>query len=470
MAQPMANQLGAPGPVCRALSLLRHNGIGPSRDWIEAAIHADPALADPAASPLLHELLFRLNGEPGPRILLDGVWFSRSAGGITRVWEQILRTWALPGLFPSAAPLLVIDREGCSALVSCFDTVETAPADPLDMEQVEALGAANAAVAAHWGADVFLSSWISCCGAEVPAIPELALVHDCLPERSRAPADLRRQRRRWLQGARGFLAVSAATAQDLEGLLLREPGSLPWCHSAPASCFQTAPEVAASGRLWQRLSRRAGLSSSYVVLPATSAIGSYKNPELVAQALSDSSLQCLELVICGVAAAQHGAALEQAWPALRGRVRVVGLTDLELVEVYRRALAVILPSRIEGFGLPAVEALAAGATVLVANSRGLKEAAAGAAPRFAADSPAELVAWLQVLLDPPSRSWLLPQLQRRAQARLAVLDPDLIGLALLAQARRIPAGAGEVNAAANGVPAPVPATRRWVGAPELTGS
>ena len=32
---------------------------------------------------------------------------------------------------------------------------------------------------------------------------------------------------------------------------------------------------------WNRLQREAGLPDSFVLLPATSAIGSYKNPELV---------------------------------------------------------------------------------------------------------------------------------------------------------------------------------------------
>jgi peptidoglycan/LPS O-acetylase OafA/YrhL len=41
------------------------------------------------------------------------------------------------------------------------------------------------------------------------------------------------------------------------------------------------------------------------------------------------------------------------------------------------ALAVVLPSHAEGFGLPAVEAMASGAAVLVADSRGLREAGDG---------------------------------------------------------------------------------------------
>jgi glycosyltransferase involved in cell wall biosynthesis len=114
-----------------------------------------------------------------------------------------------------------------------------------------------------------------------------------------------------------------------------------------------------------------------------------------------------------------------------------GFTDLELALAYRHALAVVIPSRIEGFGLPALEALAAGGVVLVADSRGLQEAGAGACLRFARSEPKQLAALLQMLLDSPGSAWLCPALERRRQERLAGLNPDLLGLALLTMARRL---------------------------------
>ena len=54
-------------------------------------------------------------------------------------------------------------------------------------------------------------------------------------------------------------------------------------------------------------------------------------------------------------------------------IYAAGFTDVELALVYRHALAVVIPSRIEGFGLPAIE-VAAGGLPLLADSRGLREA------------------------------------------------------------------------------------------------
>ena len=387
------------------------------------------------------ELRLRLSGAPGPSLLLDGLWFSRPHGGITRVWEQILRCWQLPGLITPQAPLAIIDRNSHLALTGSFENLTGAEVDPLDYSAVAGLSYENSQLARSWGASVFLSSWISTSAGfdlepSLSQLHELILVHDCLPERGSKDALLLHQRRRWLKGASRCLAVSAATAVDLEGLLQLPTGSVPWCYSGPDRIFHATFADPDSAKLWPQLQQRSGLNHPYVLLPATSGPGSYKNPELVAAALAEHGLQQIQLVLSGLAAETHCATLLEQFPHLQGRCLVAGFTDLELALAYRHALAVVLPSRIEGFGLPAIEALASGATVLVADARGLREAGAGACPRVSTSDPTDLAAWLRLLLDNPSRAWLLRHLQRRAQQRLQQLHPDLLGLALLALARQ----------------------------------
>jgi len=51
--------------------------------------------------------------------------------------------------------------------------------------------------------------------------------------------------------------------------------------------------------------------------------------------------------------------------------------------------------------------------------------------------PQQLEALLQLLLDAPSRTWLDPLLEERRRRRLERCCPDLLGLALLAQARSL---------------------------------
>ena len=61
-------------------------------------------------------------------------------------------------------------------------------------------------------------------------------------------------------------------------------------------------------------------------------------------------------------------------PALRGRVHFSGyVSDEDLVALYSSAIAVAMPSYSEGFGLPAVEAMACGAPVLSSDRGALPE-------------------------------------------------------------------------------------------------
>ena len=184
----------------------------------------------------------------------------------------------------------------------------------------------NSCLVQQWNADVFCSSWISNCGSHRPACPELALVHDCLPERIRPDQpELMALRRRWWQQAAAHLAVSSATAEDLSHLLQKPDLQLPWCHLAPADAFHQTADSPGVPLLWRRLQREAGLPEVFVLLPATSAIGSYKNPELVAQALADRDLLSLPLVLCGIAAEQRAQELEAVFLICAGAFWQPGL-------------------------------------------------------------------------------------------------------------------------------------------------
>ena len=386
---------------------------------------------------LLLELQSRLERRRGPRLLIDGLWFCRPHGGITRVWEQILSTWQLPGLLSETAPVAIINRDSRLALSASYPSFQGSTIDPLDYQSVLSIAAENQKFIEYWNADVFCSSWISSSAPSAPSCSELALVHDCLPERSKVSSSyLRKTRRRWLTGASAYLAVSAATADDLSQLLAPPVDSIAWCHLAPAPIFAEMAADKGADQLWCRLKHQSFLNKPFILLPATSAIGSYKNPELLAAALAAHSLSAISLVLCGLSADQCSAELTQSFPHLDKRIYSAGFLDHELALVYRYALAVVIPSRIEGFGLPAIEVMASGGLPLLADSRGLREAGAEAALRFPIDQPCVLSSFLELVAEPRSRAWLQKCLAARTQRRLARLHPDLIGLALLAQARR----------------------------------
>ena len=125
---------------------------------------------------LLQELHCRLRHEPGPRLLIDGCWFSRPHGGVTRVWQQIFSTWQLPGLINADAPVALIDRNIHPSFTNSFISLKGQEVDPLNPRAVSELSEENSCFVQEWNADVFCSSWISNCGSIRPACSELALV------------------------------------------------------------------------------------------------------------------------------------------------------------------------------------------------------------------------------------------------------------------------------------------------------
>ena len=90
-----------------------------------------------------------------------------------------------------------------------------------------------------------------------------------------------------------------------------------------------------------------------------------------------------ELVIAG----RHGFAARSVHNAAGDRVRFTGwIAREELYELYRCAAAFIHPSTFEGFGMPVLEAMAAGVPVACSDIRPLREIADGMAVFFDPDS------------------------------------------------------------------------------------
>ncbi|GAA0551029.1 glycosyltransferase family 1 protein [Saccharopolyspora spinosporotrichia] len=85
-----------------------------------------------------------------------------------------------------------------------------------------------------------------------------------------------------------------------------------------------------------------------------------------------------------------------------GRVRVLGgLDDADLAVVLRRASALAAPSLAEGFGLPVLEAMAAGVPVVHSDAPALVEVAGGAGVTVPRSDPAALAEALRVVVAEP---------------------------------------------------------------------
>ncbi|HOT79955.1 MAG TPA: glycosyltransferase family 1 protein [Microthrixaceae bacterium] len=112
----------------------------------------------------------------------------------------------------------------------------------------------------------------------------------------------------------------------------------------------------------------------------------------------------VDLVLTGAAGPLDAEVAERAAaPDLAGRVHVLGRVPAgDLAVLLAEADAVAVPSRYEGFGLPALEALAAGRPTVVADAGSLPEVVDGAALVVDPDDVEGWAAALRIAVDDPA--------------------------------------------------------------------
>lgn len=144
----------------------------------------------------------------------------------------------------------------------------------------------------------------------------------------------------------------------------------------------------------------------------------HKNVPLIVEAMGLAPELLEHLVIAGAWYPNHIERLLDSasrFPGLRERIDFRGfLPDRELVNLIASAMALLVPSRREGFGLPVAEGLAAGAVVIHSRIPVLEEVSAGAALTFDPASPQELAQCLRRVSGDPE---LRRTLQQRGLAR-----------------------------------------------------
>jgi glycosyltransferase involved in cell wall biosynthesis len=242
-----------------------------------------------------------------------------------------------------------------------------------------------------------------------PGLLRAAVIHDFIPYRHAGQylADPARRLAyasalRWLRRCDLFLANSHGSAADLAGLLGVAQGGVvvTGCPLDPA--FEQA-----------RAATRDGPGRHLLVVGGGDP---RKNPEVVVRAHARSArLQGgagVPLVVAGTYAAEDARALRAVAAAEGGRpelVEVPGhLPDRDLLSLYGQALAIVCPSRDEGFSIPVIEGMAAGLPCLASDIPAHAELVSDPDCRFAADDAAALRTKLErVLADARWRASIL---------------------------------------------------------------
>jgi glycogen synthase len=135
------------------------------------------------------------------------------------------------------------------------------------------------------------------------------------------------------------------------------------------------------------------------------AVGGYKNTELLFRALHGWSELSGHEIVCVGGHPRVEPELRVACPKVRARR--FSLTDEELRLAYAGAVALVYPSRYEGFGLPVAEAMACGCPVITTKVASIPEVAGDAAIYVDPDDPQSLRKELDAVRDPNRRATMI---------------------------------------------------------------
>jgi glycosyltransferase involved in cell wall biosynthesis len=260
--------------------------------------------------------------------------------------------------------------------------------------------------------DLFLCPSIDSFFPLVRPVPTVVMIHDVIPEtlpRMMLPNRAARWRRRLKVSAALSQATAIATGSErarrqvIDTFGVHEVAVIPY---GVADVFHPPSTGAAAAR---HVLERHGVTSPFLL--HVGGAGPNKNiPTLLEsfRALLDQP-QSADVSLVFVGRRDDDAVYAEAGtidtllahPKLQERVRCLGfLPDAELAPLFQAAAALVLPSLSEGFGLPAIEAVACGAPALVTRESPLPEILGEAALVIdPADGPALTRAMRRILGD-----------------------------------------------------------------------
>ena len=324
------------------------------------------------------------------RVAYDEQIFAMQAyGGISRMFAELAAQFTADPeldveLLPLSAPIInryVLDNPQLKARLAVWD----------GGHEYKALGRYFLRVQPRRRMDIVHNTFYLPHGlAGYPGAKRVVTVHDMIPElmpQTRRRLDFLTLKRRYVTTADHVICVSEATRNDM----LNTYGPI----SAPISVVHHGVDP----KFRPGVAALPGLPNAYVLFVGNR--GQYKDAAVLMSAFTVAvkDVPDLHLVFVGGGAFSSGEQRRLHDLSIRDRTIQVSLSDDAMAAAYGNALMCVFPSRFEGFGLPAVEAMACGTPTVLARGTSLPEVGGTAAAYFEPGNADELAQIMELLID-----------------------------------------------------------------------
>ena len=335
----------------------------------------------------------------------EQIFAIQSYGGISRLFAELARQYAqgeIPEieLLPIHAPIInryVLDDP---SLARALDATAA-------RNEWTALVRYLSRISTKSTADIVHNTFYLPHGlAAVGSARRVVTIHDMIPELrpdTRRRLDFVTLKRRYVDKADHIICVSEATRSDL----LKVYG--------PVKAPITVVHHGVDSRFTHSALRLENLPERYLLFVGNR--GQYKDAGVLFRALAAlKNADDVQLVCIGGGSFTKGETSLLQQLGISNRVMQTQLTDGQIVSAYANAEVFIFPSHFEGFGLPALEAMACGVPVVLARASSLPEVGADAAMYFEPGDHVGLAGILgELLRDTAARQ----QLTKRGLERAA---------------------------------------------------
>jgi glycosyltransferase involved in cell wall biosynthesis len=220
-----------------------------------------------------------------------------------------------------------------------------------------------------------------------PSSRRVVTVYDMIPEllpKTRRRMDFLTEKHKYVQRAAHIVCISESTRRDLLRVYpeIHAPVTIAYPGVGPAFHPQATHHPGFPEPYLLHVGNRASYKDGATLLRAFAEI-SPDHPELTLFLVGGGPLTRTERDFCSAA-------------GIGDRVVQRSVPDEDVPSAYAQAIITVFPSRYEGFGLPAVEAMACGSPLVLADTSSLPEVGGDAARYF---PPGDDVALVQTLVQ-----------------------------------------------------------------------